>query len=68
MMTEREHREFSRILRKTQQEVKHSKAAARKFLKEAGILHLLVPIGTNKPSNGTNKPSYAKPKSKSKSK
>ena len=57
MMTEREHREFSRSLRKKLQEVKRSKAAARKVLECAGILHLLVPIGTDKPSK-------AKPKSK----
>ena len=60
-MTEREHKEFSRIMRKRLQEVKRSKAAARKVLERAGILHLLVPIGTNKAST-------AKPKSKSKSK
>ena len=62
MMTEREHKEFSRILRKSTQEVTRSKAAARKFLKEAGIYHLLVPIGTNKAA------AAAKVKAKSKSK
>lgn len=61
-MTEREHKEFSRILRKSTQEVTRSKAAARKFLKEAGIYHLLVPIGTNKAA------AAAKVKAKSKSK
>ena len=67
MMTEREHKEFSRILRETQREVKHSKAAARKFLKEAGILHLLVPKGTNKASAAKAK-AKVKAKSKPKSK
>jgi hypothetical protein len=46
MMTEREHKEFSRFMRKRLQEIKHSKAAAREVLERAGILHLLVPIGT----------------------
>jgi hypothetical protein len=55
-------------LRKKLQEVTRSKAAARKFLKEAGIYHLLVPIGTNKAAAAANKASNGKPKSKSKSK
>ncbi len=64
MMTEREHKEFMRFLRKRRKEVTSSKAAARKFLKEAGILHLLVPIGTNKAAAVAT----AKAKSKAKSK
>ena len=68
MMTEREHREFSRILLKRRKEATRSKAAAIKFLKEVGIYHLLVPIGTNKAAAAANKASNGKPKSKSKSK
>jgi hypothetical protein len=34
-------------LQKQQKEVTSSKKAAKKFLKDAGVLHLLVPKGTN---------------------
>jgi len=44
-MNEREFKEFDEILRKQQEEVKHSKAAARKLLTQLGIMHLLVPKG-----------------------
>ena len=63
MMTEREHKEFSRFMRERRKEVTRSKAAAIKFLKEAGIYHLLVPIGTNKAASAKAK-SKSKPKAK----
>ena len=47
-MSEQESREFDEILRQAQEEVKHSKAAAEKLLTQLGIMHLLVPKGTNK--------------------
>ena len=68
MMTEREHKEFMRFLRKRRKEVTSSKAAARKFLKEAGIYHLLVPIGTNKAATVAKVKAKSKPKPMSKSK
>jgi hypothetical protein len=37
-------------LEKQRREVTSSKKAARKFLKDAGVLHLFVPKGTNKSS------------------
>jgi hypothetical protein len=55
VMNEQEFKEFYRILRKQQREVTRSKAAARKFLKEAGVLHLLVPKGTNKSSKASSR-------------
>lgn len=54
-MNEREFKEFDRILRQQQKEVKHSKAAARKLLKQLGIMHLLVPKGTNKASSANSR-------------
>ncbi|MES1160172.1 MAG: hypothetical protein ABUM51_05420 [Bacteroidota bacterium] len=48
IMNEQESREFDEILRQAQEEVKHSKAAAEKLLTQLGIMHLLVPKGTNK--------------------
>jgi hypothetical protein len=53
VMTQAEYKEMENILLKRQEEVKHSKEAARKYLTEAGIMHLLVPKGTNK--KNTNK-------------
>lgn len=47
-MTQKEYKEFEAILLKRQEEVKNSKMAARKVLMQAGIMHLLVPKGTNK--------------------
>jgi len=46
-MSEQEFKEFDEILRKAQEEVRHSKAAAEKLLTQLGIMHLLVPKGTN---------------------
>ena len=46
-MNEQEFKEFDEILRQHQEEVKHSKAAAEKILTQLGIMHLLVPKGTN---------------------
>jgi len=54
-MNAREFKEFEELLRKQQEEVKHSKAAARKLLTKLGIMHLLVPKGTNKVSSGTSR-------------
>jgi hypothetical protein len=54
-MNEREFKEFDRILRQQQEEVKRSKTAARKLLKQLGILHLLVPKGTNQASSATSR-------------
>jgi hypothetical protein len=45
---DQQEKEFDKILRRESKEVVHSKAAARKFFKKLGILHLLVPKGTNK--------------------
>jgi hypothetical protein len=55
IMNEREFKEFDRILRQQQEEVKRSKTAARKLLKQLGILHLLVPKGTNQASSATSR-------------
>ena len=49
-MNEREFKEWDEIIRKQQEEVKRSKAAAKKLLSQLGIMHLLVPKGTNKSS------------------
>jgi hypothetical protein len=49
-MSEREFKEFEELLLKRQEEVKHSKVAATKLLTQLGIMHLLVPQGTNKES------------------
>lgn len=54
-MNEREFKEFEELLRKRQEKVKHSKAAARRLLTELGIMHLLVPKGTNKTSSATSR-------------
>ena len=54
-MNMQELKEFDRILRKQRKEVTHSKAAARKLLKKLGIMHLLVPKGTNKPPSITSR-------------
>jgi hypothetical protein len=43
-MTKQEIRDMDRILRESLKKALRSKAAARKFLKDAGVLHLLVPI------------------------
>ena len=47
-MNEQEIKEMDEILQKQQERVKSSKAEARKLLTKAGIMHLLVPKGTNK--------------------
>ncbi|MHA4807243.1 hypothetical protein ACX0G9_04030 [Flavitalea flava] len=47
-MNEKEFKEFEELLLKQQEEVKHSKVAAKKLLTKLGIMHLLVPKGTNK--------------------
>jgi hypothetical protein len=47
-MNQQELKDFYKVLRRQRKEVTHSKVAARKLLKELGILHLLVPKGTNK--------------------
>jgi hypothetical protein len=49
-MNQQELEEFDKALRQQLKEGTKSKAAARKVLKKLGILHLLVPIGTNKSS------------------
>jgi hypothetical protein len=54
-MNQQEHKEFDRILRQQRREGTKSKAAARKILKKLGILHLLVPKGTNKSSAATSR-------------
>jgi hypothetical protein len=50
-MNKQELREFDRVLREQRKRVTHSKAEARKLLRKLGILHLLVPKGTNKSSS-----------------
>ena len=42
-------------LEKQRREVTSSKKAARKFLKDAGVLHLFVPKGTNESSAAASK-------------
>ena len=54
-MNEQEFKEFEALLRKRQEEVKHSKVAAKKLLTQLGIMHLLVPKGTNKVSSAPSK-------------
>lgn len=54
-MNEQEYKEFVELLRLQQEEVKHSKAAARKLLTKLGIMHLLVPKGTNKVSKSSSR-------------
>jgi hypothetical protein len=49
-MNQQEHKEFDKALRQQLRKGTKSKAAARRVLKRLGILHLLVPIGTNKSS------------------
>lgn len=49
-MNQQELKEFDKALRQQLKEGTKSKAAARKVLKKLGILHLLVPKGTNKSS------------------
>ncbi|HZE82916.1 MAG TPA: hypothetical protein VE035_01345 [Puia sp.] len=54
-MNKREFKEFEELLLQQQEEVKHSRAAARKLLTKLGIMHLLVPKGTNKLSSGSSR-------------
>jgi hypothetical protein len=44
-----------KALQKQRREVTSSKKAARKFLRDAGVLHLFVPKGTNKSSVAASK-------------
>jgi hypothetical protein len=50
IMTKQELKEWDRAQRRQLKEGIKSKAAARRVLKKPGILHLLVPKGTNKSS------------------
>jgi hypothetical protein len=45
-MTQKNYDALLKALRKQRKEVTSSKKAARKFLKDAGVWHLLVPKGT----------------------
>jgi hypothetical protein len=54
-MNEKEFKEFEELLRIQQEEVKHSKVAARKLLTKLGIMHILVPKGTNKVSTSSSR-------------
>jgi hypothetical protein len=54
-MNEQESKEMDELLRKQQERVKNSKAEARKLLTKLGIMHLLVPKGTNKKSAATSR-------------
>jgi hypothetical protein len=54
-MNQQELKEFDKVLRQQRKEITHSKVAARKLLKKLGILHLLVPKGTNKSSSATSR-------------
>ena len=49
-MTKQELKEWDRAQQRQLKEGTKSKVAARKVLKKLGILHLLVPKGTNKAS------------------
>jgi hypothetical protein len=46
-MTEKEYNEFREILRRQRERVSSSKEEAEKLLTRLGIMHLLVPKGTN---------------------
>ena len=54
-MNQQELKEFDKALRQSLKEGTKSKAAARKVLKKLGILHLFVPIGTNKSSSASSR-------------
>ncbi len=49
-MNQQELKEFDKVLLQQRKKITHSKVEARKLLKKLGILHLLVPKGTNKSS------------------
>jgi hypothetical protein len=57
-MTKQEFKDSMKSLRESRKRALRSKAAARKFLKDAGVLHLLVPIDPEKKAK--KKPSFAK--------
>ena len=46
-MNEKELKEFKEILKKQKERVSSSKKEAAKLLNKLGIMHLLVPKGTN---------------------
>jgi len=54
-MNKKDYEALLKALQKQRREVTSSKKAARKFLKDAGVLHLLVPKGTNKSSAALSK-------------
>jgi hypothetical protein len=55
IMNKKDYEALLKALRKQRREVTSSKKAARKFLKDAGVLHLFVPKGTNKSSVAVSK-------------
>lgn len=55
IMNKKDYEALLKALQKQRREVTSSKKAARKFLKAAGVLHLLVPKGTNKSSAALSK-------------
>ena len=55
IMNKKDYEALLKALQKQRREVTKYKKAARKFLKDAGVLHLLVPIGTNKSSAAASK-------------
>ena len=55
IMNKKDYEALLKALQKQRREVTSSKKAARKFLKDAGVLHLLVPKGTNKSSAALSK-------------
>lgn len=46
-MSKKDYDALRKALLKQRKEITSSKTAAKKFLKDAGVLHLLVPKGTN---------------------
>lgn len=52
-MNKKDYDAIRKALIKQGKEVGSSKKAARKFLKDAGVLHLFVPKGTNAASAST---------------
>jgi len=54
-MSKKNYEALLKALQKQRREVTSSKKAARKFLKNAGVLHLLVPKGTSKSSAAVSK-------------
>lgn len=64
-MDKKEYNATMKILRASRKKALSSKAAARKFLKDAGVLHLLVPIDPEKKKIASKKKKVSPAKKKS---